>query len=347
MSSFEQVTLGGSPEPQKPAAPAPASAPAAPPRRVWTMEGAEAADAAGSPWSEIMADPDRRLWTVAGAMENARLGFTVATQPVRMEDGTDIPGKVATYRTDTGAPLGVVSDSYHVVQNNSAFRFFDPAIGEGSAGIETAGVFNGGRRVFMLARIPERAEVLPDDPAERYLLFTNGHDGGSAVQCLFTNVLVVCRNTLAAALAGAANRVCIRHTANAERSIDAARDVLCQEGTYWEAVRSAYQQLAQKHVTRDKLNAFLEGLFPGKPDGDGLSKTTENRRDRVSALFNGDAIDIDRPGKRGTAYGLFNAVTQWIDREQTARKGTDRWQRTIEGSGAETRQKAFQLLQAI
>ena len=71
-----------------------------------------------------------------------------------------IPAKgfKANLKEDTGEVLGIVSDEYEVVDNRDAFRFPDALIGS-ELHFETAGSLWGGRRVWVLARLPEYIEL--------------------------------------------------------------------------------------------------------------------------------------------------------------------------------------------
>ena len=75
------------------------------------------------------------------------------------------------------APLGIVSDRYKVVQNEDAFQFTDDLLGAGVT-YETAGALQGGRKVWMLARMPHRYIIAGDEIAP-YLVVMNSHDGSS------------------------------------------------------------------------------------------------------------------------------------------------------------------------
>ena len=75
--------------------------------------------------------------------------------------------------------LGIVSDEYEVVDNRDAFRFLDALIGS-ELHFETAGSLWGGRRVWVLARLPEYVE-LGGDPSATYIYVANSHDGSMAV----------------------------------------------------------------------------------------------------------------------------------------------------------------------
>ena len=81
--------------------------------------------------------------------------------------------KVNTRSTDH-APLGIVTDRYQVVQNSDAFKFTDELLGEGVT-YETAGSLQGDRKVWLLARMPEKYIIAGDEIAP-YLVVLNSHD---------------------------------------------------------------------------------------------------------------------------------------------------------------------------
>ena len=54
--------------------------------------------------------------------------------------------------------LGIVGERYRIVQNREAFQFVDQLLGS-SLHFETAGSLGGGRRVWVLATLPEHVKV--------------------------------------------------------------------------------------------------------------------------------------------------------------------------------------------
>ena len=74
----------------------------------------------------------------------AHLDWEVQPQPDYNCDGQIIPGYSTTVRMDTGAHLGVVSDSYRVVQNAEGFSFLDSLLKDGILRYESAGALRGG-----------------------------------------------------------------------------------------------------------------------------------------------------------------------------------------------------------
>ena len=100
--------------------------------------------------------------TSADALRLAGLDWTVQRKPIQVCGGRKVDNFFANVRSSDGAVLGVVSDRYQVVQNAEAFAFTDALIGgEGQVHYETAGSLMGGRKIWLLAKLPD-TEIVGD-----------------------------------------------------------------------------------------------------------------------------------------------------------------------------------------
>ena len=167
----------------------------------------------------IMDAPARRE-----ALEMAGLDWQVESRNIYSGTGAVIPGYRANVRSTDDAVLGVVSDRYRIVQNEEAFQFTDDLLGEGVT-YETAGSLQGGKKVWMLARLP-RKYLIAGDQVEPYLVIFNSHDGSSGVKVAMTPIRVVCQNTLNLALNTAKRSWTARHTENVLLRVQDARETL-------------------------------------------------------------------------------------------------------------------------
>jgi hypothetical protein len=128
------------------------------------------------PWHRLgqrLQDPA----TAQEAMTAAGLGWDVQLQPLYTgpERTIKIKDRFAVCRTDRlhetdGGQLGVVGRDYRALQNREAFAFLDPLVGEKAAIYHTAGSLCGGRRTWMLAKLPGEIRVVGDDIAEKFIL---------------------------------------------------------------------------------------------------------------------------------------------------------------------------------
>ena len=87
------------------------------------------------------------------ALIYAGLDWKVIQEPVYTDSQELIEGYKANVRDSDRRVLGVVTDRYKVIQNEEAFAFTDALLGEGVR-YETAGSLQGGKKVWMLARMP-------------------------------------------------------------------------------------------------------------------------------------------------------------------------------------------------
>ncbi len=137
-----------------------------------------------TPWHGLGAVLDQPPATIAEAIQASGLDWRVAREPIAVDRGDaatvddwwepgceEIPGYYATVRQDTRAVLGIVGERYRIVQNHEAFEFVDGLLGS-SLNFETAGSLHGGRRVWVLATLPEHIEV-GGDPVRPYVLLMN------------------------------------------------------------------------------------------------------------------------------------------------------------------------------
>lgn len=120
----------------------------------------------------------------AEAIDACRLTWRVEREPIAIDRGDvatvddwwlprceEIPGWWANVRQDTRQVLGIVGERYRIVQNVEAFQFVDQLIGSAMR-FETAGSLHGGRRVWVLATLPEHVEV-GGDAVRPYVLLMN------------------------------------------------------------------------------------------------------------------------------------------------------------------------------
>lgn len=214
-------------------------------------------------------------------------------------------------RNTDNAIFGIVSKQYKVIQNHDAFDFTDALLGMGSGEItyETAGSLNGGRTVWLLARMPER--MILDDKLQPYLVFTNSHDGKSSAKAFITPIRVVCQNTLNMAIGGADRMWSTTHTGDIKGKMDEARRTLALYDIYMNHLQSEADKLATMKLNPAWVDAFICKLMPIKPEfSDVRIKMTEESRLLLKEIYE---TRPDLSNFRGTAWGMVNAVADYVD----------------------------------
>jgi len=265
----------------------------------------------------------------ADALRLAGLDWTVEQKNIQLCGGSKVPGYKANVRSSDGKILGVVSDRYRVIQNKEAFEFTDNIIG-GDVRYETAGSLNGGKKIWLLAKLPTTEIV--GDKTEPYLCFSNTHDGSGAVRVCMTPIRVVCNNTLNLALDSAKRAWSVRHTGSLQSKMHEARACLRMADTYMGALAEKASRMANTTVTRDQLNQILDELFPVD------EHSTEREKQNVKKLRDEYMVCYFAPDLikfRDTAWGAYNAMSDMITHNAPLRKTENyrenNWGRLMDG----------------
>ena len=300
--------------------------------------------------------------TIETWTREAGLAYDVLESPVKYSTPacTDVqtwPARKVLHRSDTGAPLAVVSSAYNVVQPGQVMDFFRTLVDRGGFQLETAGAVSDGRRVWALASVGDAAPVVGRDLVKPYILMGTSYDGTMATVAKFTAIRVVCNNTITAAVGGySGGRVVKGETETNTGYLKSAVRVLHSERFDAEAVRlqlgivaNAWdsflvqsRQLADAPMSSDQADEFLAELLApyhtsAKPLQDGRAYR------QVLALFNGQAIGSDLPGVAGTRWAMLNAVTELVDHAR-GRSNNTRIESAWFGAGAALKARAVELL---
>ena len=288
----------------------------------------------------------------------AGLNWEVEKVALQTLAGLDVPAMAIQRKTDSRI-LGVVGKEWNPLQNSKAFDFFKPFVDEKQAEINTAGSLRNGQRVFVLAKIKrDPMEIVKGDAVEKYILLSNSHDGSQAVRVGFTPIRVVCANTLAMAIgAGGSQLIRLRHTKNLHESLESVQEVMDAANSRFEATAEQYRAMAKMDINSEDLAKFVKVVF-GKPakkdETEEQSETTteefeggERVLGKIIPLFEAGRGN-DLLGVKGTLWGAYNAITEYIQYERGTDQGT-RLDQTWFGQGAVLNRKAMsyakQLLQ--
>jgi phage/plasmid-like protein (TIGR03299 family) len=237
--------------------------------------------------------------------------------------------------------LGVVSKRYRPLQNNEAFEFFDPIVGEEKAYYETAGSLGQGERIWVMAKLPGAIEVVRGDECWKYLLLSNTHTGSGSVIVKFTSVRVVCQNTLMLAMEDGQKAFRVRHSKIMQYRLDEVADLISTSQKIYIEAEKLFKRLTQIQITKVILESYLESIFPRTKEQK-ARKINPPRWLYIQKLFE-TGPDLQIPGVRGTLWGAYNAITQFEDYRQTSddEENESRLERTWFGASAETKLKAL------
>ncbi|MCD8222870.1 MAG: DUF932 domain-containing protein [Clostridiales bacterium] len=283
------------------------------------------------PWhglgTEVQEAPDSRR-----ALELAGLDWKVVQKEVQTVDGLSVSGFRANVRETDNRVLGIVTDRYKVVQNEDAFVFTDELLGRGIT-FETAGSLQGGRRTWMLAKLPERY-IISGDEITPYLVFMNSHDGTGAIKAAMTPVRVVCQNTLNLALSTAKRSWSTNHVGDIRGKLEDAKYTLLYAQLYMSELGRTIDQLNRQKISDRQVYEYIDALFPlvaGASDQQkkNLMRMKEDLKERYF-----EAPDLQHVGKN--AYRFVNAVSDFATHAKPIRERSNYREslfgRTVDGN---------------
>ena len=278
------------------------------------------------------------------ALELAGLDWRVEQEPIYTEQKDEITGYKANVRNVDRKVLGVVTERYKVIQNEDAFSFTDELLGRGVR-YETAGSLHGGRKVWILARLP-REYVISGERISPYLVFSNTHDGSGAVKVAVTPVRVVCNNTLNLALNTAKRSWSMIHTGDIRGKMQEAKDTLFLAEDYMDKLGKEFDRLRRQKISNSQIKEYIERLLPLEKDASAAQERNilKLRADMEKRYFK--APDLQDVGNN--AYRFINAVSDFATHAEPLRKTSNynenMFARTVEGNPLIDR--AYQLLRA-
>ena len=250
------------------------------------------------------------------------------------------------FRSDTKAPLGLVSNRYKVVQPGDVLEFFRDLTDASDYTLNTAGTLFDGRRFWALASIGEEAVVMGDDKIGGYLLLSSSCDGSLATTARFTAIRVVCNNTLSMALSSETRKeIVVRHSTTFDAR-QAKEDLGIAHGQFGEFMK-ATRRLAKTPVTMPEARKFVGELLTETKTV--TREDVENAKSygNIIQLFNRDAIGTEQFDQAGSAWNLVNAVTEYVDHHARATSDSHRMSSAWFGRGDDLKTSAFERALAI
>ena len=219
------------------------------------------------------------------------------------------------FRDDTNDLIGSGKAGYEPISNGKALKFLTDIIGENKdITIDSCGCFEGGSKVFVNLHVGT-VDVLPGDAVELYYQFVTAHDGSLQLVVFMSGTRIVCSNTARLAMALAQAKLKIKHTAGAVSKMENVAEWLALAQQEQKSFGDKMKFLATKHTTRGFEEIYLDNLL-GKAEPkfkkDGLAEKETRRIKLRKMILSADGASSVK-GVEGTAWGLFNQVTQTYD----------------------------------
>lgn len=274
------------------------------------------------------------------------------------------------YRSDTHAPLSVVSQRYQEVQPLEILEFYRDLTEQVGFELETAGVLKGGKKFWALAKTGQTSALKGKDVSNGYILLATACDGTLATTAQFTSIRVVCNNTLAIALKGqnsSAGVVKVPHSTRFDA--EKVKQQLGISVRAWNQHMYEMKQLSQRKVSQTEAAAYFDAVFnntslsiadqddsiiqfyrdvatqaQSNPTAKAENKTEPNGRamSKVMSMFNGQGRGAELSSAKDSAYGLLCSITEFADHERRAMSQDHRLDSAWFGAGAALKQRGLE-----
>ncbi|XZW51141.1 DUF932 domain-containing protein [Acinetobacter baumannii] len=270
------------------------------------------------------------------------------------------------YRSDTHAPLSVVSQRFQEVQPKEILDFYRDLTEQSGFELETAGVLKGGRKFWALARTGQSAALKGKDVSNGYILLATACDGTLATTAQFTSIRVVCNNTLAIALKGQnSNAGVVKVPHSTKFDAEKIKQQLGISVRAWDEHMYEMKQLSQRKVTQSEAAAYFDAVFNNttmsiaeqddniiqfyrdvatQAQANSKEKPEPNAKSMSKAMemFNGQGRGASLSSAKDTAYGLLCSMTEFIDHERRAMSIDHRLDSAWFGAGAMMKQRGLE-----
>lgn len=247
------------------------------------------------------------------------------------------------YRSDTLAPLSVVSNSFKIVQPKQVVEFFRDLVEKNNMKLSTAGSLFGGKRFWALAELGKDAEIGDGDKVEGFLLLTTALDGSLKTTGKFVAERVVCNNTLSVAL-GEKNKNVVSVSHRSEFDADKVKVELGLLDQGWYDFISNMRKLSKKKISDKQAESFYQDLIfdPKKEDA---TRAELRKVEKLMDLYkNGLGAEMTH----GNAWGWLNGATEMFTHGTGRKESSSQfWDSNINGYQDDMKTKALQKALAL
>lgn len=273
----------------------------------------------GTPWHGLGQAIEKGA-SIKDIRKAAGLGWKVERRPVLFQvgDSTDAiksdPDHQVIYRGDTQAVLDVTGKGYIPHQNDEVLEFFQEYLATGDMFIDTAGALNGGKQIWVLAKMSDEFKLAGGDRVLGYVMLMNPHQYGKGMIGKMTAVRVVCKNTLMMSLGAEGSSIKIWHTSEFNKARqDTVKQQLGIASERFSSFKDDAKVLSKISLVPEDAVKLAAKIFSAD-----VTKVLEEQGrtvQRIVELYMGAGKGSQLASSKNTAWGLLNAVTEYIDHE--------------------------------
>lgn len=277
------------------------------------------------------------------AMEAGNHDFEAIKVQLFTEDGILIPDHMAVMNAHTNAYLGTVGSGWEPVQPATLYDLADELI------ISTHGKINGvfslrGGSVIGISFTLAQREYVQGDPVDLNFIMLIGFDGTHGLAGHGNTRRISCLNQC-----NTSNKVFnLKHTKNVHNRVEVVKNML----KYYQNEIANFDEkmnfLVAHRMDQGEAVKWFRSLFPKPTSRRGETKMDNQAAIFIDCLLHGRGSEI--AGVRGTCYGAFQALTEYINHYRSTRVHGDREEAEVRfeaihfGSGNTLTQKGLNSL---
>ena len=269
--------------------------------------------------------------------------FSYYKEDLHRPDGTKIETHSSIVISDTQKIMGIGGTCTTILQPTEVCEFAHDLFEESGVLCETAGALGDGERIWLLLHAPDyKFEVFKGDEHRQYTLITNAYDYTAALEARYTDIRVVCENTMNQATKGNPATIKLKHTSGMKQRMGIAAEIFKSYLRSNASYKEAMQHLAKHPITDAMIHEFEVEMFGDlnkAEEGRGKTILTNKLTKFEELLSTGKGTEI--PGVVGSAYGMLNAYTEWADWHSTIRGTSDRTNSILFGQASKDKTHAL------
>lgn len=258
-----------------------------------------------------------------------------------------VPERKILFREDTRQPLSIVGADYQVAQPEQILSTFDTFADVAGFRIAAAGSVKGGKRIWAMAETGEAFTLKGGDTLGGYLYMATACDTTMSTTGFFTSIAASCWNQLQRMWSEAQDSgMFIKIPHNQEFNVSDIQKKMTLSRDSWNIFTEQAKAMAERKVNDREATEFLIKVLAKYDDTKNVEENVLELADsrnvaRVLDLYKGKAMGSEMESRNGTAWGLVNAVTEFMDHHRNSRSAENRFVSATMGDSFNRKSIAF------
>jgi len=300
-------------------------------------------------WQDFGKNLPTKTKTAVEAMIEAKLNWKVISEQIQVIDGNIIPGKLAIIRKDTGKILGVVNSTYKFIQNSVAFSFLDEFVRKGNASYYAAGFIGQGEKIWLLLKLHDSIELSKFDTIQKFILFSNAHDGRGAIRAFFIPIRSKTQTILNISFGKRVEQgIQMRHIGKVEQRIKESNKIFDLAKDFYDNFEKKVLEFYNSNFSQHKVDLLISQCFESYSFD---STRTQNTVKKIRENYEKETKMF--PKSVNSAWLWLNSIVDFIDFDRHS-KGKDTHERISNhleslfwGSALRLKQKAWDIVSTL